>query len=167
MGGNKIIIKSFKIKHKLLAAFMLIALFMGAVGYIGISSLGKVDSNTKNIYNYNFQSTYIMTDMKDNLTQIRADILMLLYARDNPEQNKTLEQNIKANDDENSVYISRYEKMPMDEEKKEWPIFKQDLENYINLRNELVGLIDSTVAFISSVMDATSSDILLKKLASS
>ncbi len=137
-------VKNFKIKHKLLAAFMLIALFMGAVGFIGINNLGKVDSNTNDIYNYNFQATYIMTDMKDNLTQIRADILMLLYVRDNPEQNKTLKQNIKANDDENNVYISIYEKMPMsEEEKKEWPIFKQNLENYVSLRNELVGLIDN------------------------
>jgi hypothetical protein len=93
--------KNFKIKYKLLASFMLIALLMGVVGYIGISGLAKVDSNTNGLHNKNYQSIYMLMDMKDNLSQIRADVLKLLYERDNPEQNKTLEQDIKANDDEN------------------------------------------------------------------
>lgn len=110
--------KNFKIKYKLLASFMLIALLMGVVGYIGISGLAKVDSNTNGLYNKNYQSIYMLMDMKDNLSQIRADVLKLLYERDNPEQNKTLEQDIKANDDENSKYISQYEKLPMNADEK-------------------------------------------------
>lgn len=135
--------KNFKIKYKLLASFMLIALLMGVVGYIGISGLAKVDSNTNGLYNKNYQSIYMLMDMKDNLSQIRADVLKLLYERDNPEQNKTLEQDIKANDDENSKYISQYEKLPMNaDEKREWTIFKNDYVQYENLKSKLISLID-------------------------
>jgi len=137
-------IKNLKIKHKLLASFMLIALLMGIVGYIGINSLTKVDNNTNPIYNTNFQSTYVITDMKDNLSEIRADVLKLLYERNNPDQNKTVEQDIKTNDDENNKYISQYEKSSKNAvEKREWPVFKQDLEQYTNLRSQLITLIDS------------------------
>ncbi|TZE81111.1 methyl-accepting chemotaxis protein [Calorimonas adulescens] len=135
--------KNFKIKYKLLASFMLIALLMGVVGYIGINGLAKVDSNTNGLYNKNYQSIYMLMDMKDNLSQIRADVLKLLYERDNPEQNKTLEQDIKANDDENSKYISQYEKLPMNaDEKREWTIFKNDYVQYENLKSKLISLID-------------------------
>lgn len=135
--------KSIKIRHKLLVSFMLIAMLMGAVGYVGISGLAKVDSNMNDVYNNKYQSTYILMDMKDNMSEIRADVLKLLYERNNPEQNKTLEQDIKANDDENSKYISQCEKLLVStDEKKEWSIFKNDYDQYEDIKNKLTNLID-------------------------
>lgn len=137
-------IKNLKIKHKLLSAFMLIVLLMVVVGYIGISGLTKVGNNTNSIYNNNFQSTFMMTDMKDKLSQIRADLLRLQYEKGNSAQNKDLEQNIKENEEVNSKYINQYEKLPKNaDERREWPVFKQDLHQYIDLESKLIGLIDS------------------------
>lgn len=148
---------NLRISHKLSISFLIVVVVMGVIGFIDIRSLNKVDNYSNDIYNNNFQSIYMMTDMRNNLSQIRADVLKLLYERNDAEQNKALEKDIKSNDDLINKYISKYDKLPMNaDEKKEWPIFKQNLEQYINLRTQLINYIDSgkyndAVAFLPQV----------------
>lgn len=90
---------NLRISHKLSISFLIVVVVMGVIGFIDIRSLNKVDNSSNDIYNNNFQSTYMMTDMRNNLSQIRADVLKLLYERNDAEQNKALEKDIKSNDD--------------------------------------------------------------------
>lgn len=132
-----------KVRVKLTAAFIIVAILIGIVGIIGMTSLKTVDMNSQEMYNNRLQSVYMLTDMKQNLTEAKNNMLQLVYVRD--ESTKvTLEKNIQINKDENNKYIVAYEKLTMsDAEKQIWPTFKNQLEQYRNLRDNVIKLVDA------------------------
>lgn len=132
-----------KVRVKLTAAFIIVAILIGIVGIIGMTSLKTVDINSQEMYNNRLQSVYMLTDMKQNLTEAKNNMLQLVYVRD--ESTKvTLEKNIQINKDENNKYIVAYEKLTMsDAEKQIWPTFKNQLEQYRTLRDNVIRLVDA------------------------
>lgn len=68
------LMKNVKVKVKLIASFLIVAVLIGIVGGVGIVSLKNVGENAKKMYSQNLQSVYMLTDMKQNLTQIQNSI---------------------------------------------------------------------------------------------
>ena len=81
--------------------------------------------------------------MKQNLTEIESDVLQLVYVRDDSKK-ADLEKDIQVSKDENDKYIANYEKLSMnDVEKQIWPTFKNQLEQYRTLRENVIKLVDA------------------------
>jgi methyl-accepting chemotaxis protein len=132
------LLKNIKVKIKLIGAFVIVALLIGIVGIIGIVSLKNADVNSNNMYTDNLRSVYILTDMKQNLTEIKSSMLELIYIKDLSKKdnlNKIIEDNKNENDD----YISEYENLPMTgEEKSEYDKFCNYVKQYTPLREDII-----------------------------
>ena len=109
-------------------------------------SLKNVGENAKKMYNQNLQNVYMLTDMKENLTEIKSSIAELLNMKDeqdNDIKNK-LEKSIQENKDENDKYISQLQNSFKDsEEKKTFEQFDSELIQYRDLRENVLKLIDA------------------------
>jgi methyl-accepting chemotaxis protein len=135
--------KSIKVRTKLTLAFLAVAIFIGIVGAVGITSLKVVNKNSDDMYSNNLQSVYFVSDIKRALLQIKSDMTELVYVRDSSKKND-LEKDIQANTDSDNTDITVYEKLPMGgTERQVWPIFKSQLEQYRTLRENVIKLVDA------------------------
>lgn len=135
-------LSNIKVRTKLVLSFVIVAALIAVVGVIGITSLKDVDMNSGNMYSNNLKSVYMIVNIKQNLTQIKSDNLQLILMKDNFKKSD-LENDIKLNGDENQTFIKQYEKLPMDNtEKKIWPVFKSEADQYKSLRKNNIKLID-------------------------
>ncbi len=136
------LLKKFKVKTKLILSFLIVAVLIAVVGTVGALSLKKVAANSQDMYNSNTQSIYMMTDMRQNLTQINNDLLQLVYIKDSSKKTD-IEKDIQVNEDENDKYIASYEKLPMDaKEKQTYPVFKNQLQQYRTLKETIIKIED-------------------------
>jgi len=136
-------LKNVKVKIKLIVAFLCVALLIGIVGVLGIVSLKNVGENAEKLYKQNLQTVYMVTDMKQNLTEIKSGMLQLVYVKDSSKR-VDIEKSIQKNKDENDTYISELEKLPMsDEEKKIYDTFNINLNQYRILRENVIKLADA------------------------
>ncbi|AKN31087.1 chemotaxis protein [Clostridium carboxidivorans P7] len=134
---------NIKVRTKLFTSFFIMSILIAIVGAIGITSLKTINTNSEEMYNNRLQSTYMLTDMRQNLTEIKSDLLQLTYVKDTTKKTD-LEKDIKQNNDENDEYIKAYEKLSMnDTEKQVWSPFKTHLGLYTTSVKNVVKLIDA------------------------
>ncbi|AGX42921.1 methyl-accepting chemotaxis protein [Clostridium saccharobutylicum] len=136
------LLKNLKVKTKLLGAFLIVALLIGIVGTIGVISLRNIGENAKVIYNQNLRVVYILTDMKENLSEIKSDILQMVYVRDSSRKSE-FKKNIEENKAENNDYIREFESFPLSgDEKNVFETFNNNLNQYKTLRENIIKLVD-------------------------
>ncbi|OAA84672.1 methyl-accepting chemotaxis protein [Clostridium coskatii] len=135
--------QNIKVRTKLILSFTIMALLIVAAGVTGRTSLKKVSVNSEEMYSNRLQSVYMLTDMKQNLTEIKSDMLQLVYVKD-ASKKSDLEKDIQINKDEDNKYIENYEKITKDDtEKQMWAEFKSYSSKYITLRENTIKLIDA------------------------
>ncbi|GAA0064202.1 methyl-accepting chemotaxis protein [Clostridium sporogenes] len=131
-----------KVKTQLISAFLIVAVLIVIVGAVGGVALKNVARYGEKMYSINLQSVYMITDMNQNLTEIKSDMLQLIYEKDKSKKAE-LVKNIQKNKDENSKYLSEYEKLPKtEEEKKIFEVFKEQLSQYRTLREDVIKLVE-------------------------
>ena len=132
-----------KVKTQLISAFLIVAVLIVIVGAVGGVALKNVAKYGEKMYSINLQSVYMITDMNQNLTEIKSDMLQLIYEKDKSKK-AGLVKNIQKNKDENSKYLSEYEKLPKtDEENKTFQVFKGQLNQYRTLREDVIKLVEA------------------------
>lgn len=82
--GNLIIkwFNNLKMVQKLIPAFIYVAVLIGIVGYVGISDMYKINSNTNDLYNHNFIGVDSIRSIKTDMLQSSANYELLLYIKD-------------------------------------------------------------------------------------
>ncbi|MCB2296544.1 methyl-accepting chemotaxis protein [Clostridium tagluense] len=137
-----IFFKNLKVQSKLMLSFLIIAMLIAVVGFIGTVSLKNVAIKSKDMYSTNLQSVYMLTDMTQNLTEIKSDMLQLVYVKDTSKKTD-LQKDIQLNKDEGDKYIEGYEKLSKDDaENAVFQVFKNRLEEYKILREAVIKLVD-------------------------
>lgn len=132
-----------KVKTQLICAFLIVAVLIVIVGAVGGVALKNVARYGEKMYSTNLQSVYMITDMNQNLTEIKSDMLQLIYEKDKSKKSELI-NNIQKNKDENSKYLSEYEKLPKtDEENKTFQVFKGQLNQYRTLREDVIKLVEA------------------------
>jgi methyl-accepting chemotaxis protein len=101
--------KNIKVWHKLLLSFFIMILFIGIVGTVGILSMYKINSNTTNIYTNNLIGVNDINTIKTNLTEVRADILLLLDPK-NKSNVESITNDISQLKTEDNKCIADYKK---------------------------------------------------------
>lgn len=135
------LLKKLKIRTKIISSFLIVALVITIVGTIGTMSLKSVATNSESMYSNNLQSIYMMMDIKQNLTQIRVDLLQLIYQRD-ASQNSNIIEDIEIIVDETNKYLESYEEMPKSEvEEQLLPTFKSEANQYFSIRDTVINLV--------------------------
>lgn len=129
---------NLKIAKKLILAFITISLLIGVVGYIGVSNMGKINSNAESMYNKNMVGVQVIGEIKQNLLQIRSNILLLLYDKDRSKI-QGIEEDIQKLTNTNDRLITDYKStITTEEQQKLFGEFEKQLEDYRNNRAELI-----------------------------
>ncbi|MCB2305306.1 methyl-accepting chemotaxis protein [Clostridium estertheticum] len=68
---------NLKMIQKLVSAFVLVALFIGIVGFIGMTNIKNINKNLGDIYNIDLIGVNDISNIKANLLEIRGDLLLL------------------------------------------------------------------------------------------
>ncbi|MFT8348525.1 methyl-accepting chemotaxis protein [Clostridium saccharoperbutylacetonicum] len=134
---------NIKVRVKLIAAFLIVTVLIGIVGVVGIISFKNIGEKSELMYSINLRSVYILTDMKENLSEIRTDILSLVFKKKSSEKSD-LKNDILENQKQNDEYNNEYENLiGSDKEKKEYEIFISYFKQYGELRTEVIKYVDS------------------------
>lgn len=132
-----------KVKTQLISAFLIVAILIVIVGVVGGVALKNVARYGEKMYSINLQSVYMITDMNQNLTEIKSDMLQLIYEKDKSKKSELI-NNIQKNKDKNSKYLAEYEKLPKTKEEKEiFEVFKEQLSQYRTLREDVIKLVEA------------------------
>ncbi|KGN02207.1 chemotaxis protein [Clostridium novyi A str. 4570] len=153
-------LKKISIKKKMIFSYSALLILMIISGVIGVVSAKRLNDNSKQMYFKSLQSIEYIQEIKNNIDEEATCILNVIY-------NEDLTQNDRNNiykhitvdlKEKNEELFEKYEKIPFTEkEKKDYNEFKQELENYRNVRGEIVTLVNSgnlngaKEAFISKI----------------
>ncbi|SMC22236.1 methyl-accepting chemotaxis protein [Clostridium acidisoli DSM 12555] len=136
--------ENLKTIQKLISAFVVVSLFIALVGFNGITDMNVINSNATSMHNYNFESIKQLTTIRQNISDIRFDVLKIDYQRNMNNQNDGLEKEVNQLYNANNTIISNYEKSILSNEEKpaftqlksELEIYKETYELVIKFSNE-------------------------------
>lgn len=135
-------IGKLKIGPKLIVIFLIPVLFIIAVGFTGCFNLKKVSSSSDKMYKSDLKRVYYLSKMEQNLTEIRADLLKLVYQRDSSQTAEAINE-IHNDENENAELIKKYDALYMDNLTKEkWEVVKSINENYISIAGKVVDAVN-------------------------
>lgn len=131
-------------KVKLTAGFIIIALLVALVGYIGIRDMQAIEARGESIYSSNFTALQDLNQIQATFEQNRAASILLYATRDQTQQQEVLQQieAIKAaNNQAQQEYDRNFLETLPAKEKGYYNDFKVAQEEWRNQRNKLIELI--------------------------
>lgn len=147
---------NLKIRTKLISCFIVIAIFTGIVGAVGINNMNTINNKAEEMYIDNFIPSQELAKLQRNLLMVRTDLLVMIYARDAASQQEKI-NNINKWTDENTDILDRYSeaiKAEDEEQKKIYNQLEEFLVPYRSILTEFIQLLqagnyDETYARIS------------------
>ena len=73
---------NLKMKAKLIVCFIILAIFTGVVGAVGVNNMNGLNTRSENMYNNNFLPAQNLAKIQTALENVRANHLLALYERD-------------------------------------------------------------------------------------
>lgn len=132
---------NFKIKSKLIACFIVVAIFTAAVGVMGISNMNKINKRSDVMYKMNFSPVMQLAKVQRNLLYIRSNFLLMIYEKDASKLQIRADEITKWTED-NSKALLEYEKgISSQEEKELYSQLNTDIVPYRQLRSEVIQLL--------------------------
>lgn len=127
--------KNLKMAQKLISAFIVVAVFIGIVGFAGINNMRKINSNAVSMHDYNLRSIESLASMKQNFADIRANLLILVYQKGALNENARVKSETNELVKKNEDLINKYEKELLSkEEEATFSQLKKYTMDYENLR---------------------------------
>ncbi|WP_199798388.1 methyl-accepting chemotaxis protein [Clostridium fermenticellae] len=137
------IFKKMRVKTKLLLSFISIALILVITGIIGMLSLKTEAENSEQMYSNRLQSVYMLMHIENNLTQVKSDLLQLVYVK-NISSNKELKSSIKINENENLKIIKEFKELSRNNSEEQlWNSFVTQCNTYTSIREGIINYVDS------------------------
>lgn len=125
--------RNLKTIQKLVIAFVLVSLFIVLVGFIGMKNMKLIKSNADLMHDYNLESIKQLSTIRQNIGDIRFNILKIDAQRNLNNQNEALEKDVNKLYDESMNIISKYENSILsDEEKPAFTRLKDNMQKYKN-----------------------------------
>ena len=152
--------RNLKIAQKLISAFIIIAILIGVVGFIGIYNMNRVNSNAVTMHDYNLETIKYLATIKQNFTDIRADLLELVYEQNKYEKKDVLGKEIYSLINDNYLLIDKYENLLLSESDKETFLeLKENIRVYLAECNKVMNFVHDNKytdaeASITSVTEA-------------
>lgn len=130
--------KNLKIRTRLILGFIIIITLILILGISSVKNSASLNLNVSQLYNQNLLSVSNLKELKENLIDIRANMLLVVY------EPKELQNSISYIEDlkiKNNEIMLNYEKIPMlNDEKLIYSDFKKLLTNYRTYRDNLIDL---------------------------
>ena len=159
---------NLKMIPKLVSAFILVAIFTGIVGYIGINDMTIADKSRDGIYHEGFLGTNALNNLKSNSIQSERDILLIL----DPNNKSDLQKNkadIASLETKNDEFIMIYKAIATDFDGKQFTEFQKLFTEYRSIKDDLVKQVDEgnyinvNKIYISYSKNSTDKLIILDK----
>lgn len=135
--------KDLKIAQKLIISFLVVASLIGVVGVKGILSMKQMAKDTDSLYQVDMKGVSILYQLKGNLNQTSSNYIKLL----NPAYRNDMDAIIKDMSDvsnQNNALISDYlPTIVIDEDKRLFGEFQQDLTDYRPYKDKFINFIKS------------------------
>ncbi|WLC71283.1 methyl-accepting chemotaxis protein [Clostridium estertheticum] len=129
---------NLKMIQKLLSAFLIIAVFLGLVGFIGIHNMKNINTNVKDIYNNDLVGVKDLISIKANLLQVKSDTLLILDQK-NKNDIQTHKDDVTNMKNVTIILIAEYKKtINTDLEKTQFAEFEKLMMEYRVARDELI-----------------------------
>jgi len=136
-------IRNLKMIQKLLSAFILVAVFIGIVGAIGIYNMSSIDKYNDNIYNRDFIGSNDIASIKSNLLQVKVSTMLIL----DPKNKSDLQKNkdvITGINTKNDVLIAQYKTTITNaKDKKQFAQFEKLLVDYTTSSDDLIKQVEA------------------------
>ncbi len=127
------------IKTKLVVGFLVIAMFVGAIGLLGTSNMRKINNDSKILYNENLLNIDDLHMIKSNLQQVTINLQYIAKEEDKEKTEKLVKQ-IEEITLTNQEIMDRFENRKMsDESRTTWEGIKNDIEHYRGRRQQIIG----------------------------
>lgn len=122
---------NLKTAQKLIASFVVVSMFIVVVGIIGIYGMNGIKANAVSMHDYNLESIKKLSEIKENISDIRGDLLKIVYQRNINNQNASLEKEVQQLQNDNKTVLADYEKTLLSgEEKPTYTQLKSDIDAY-------------------------------------
>ncbi|EOR26944.1 methyl-accepting chemotaxis sensory transducer [Clostridium sartagoforme AAU1] len=134
---------NLSVKKKLTIVFSIICISALIIGVQGIVGSGIINRNAKLIYNNNLMSIKNLGLVKSNLNYDNSSLIKIVYMKD---KDKLQDQiNIIGKIQiENDKYIQEYKSLELTKEEEKIHVeFENELKSYRELRNSVIGLVQS------------------------
>ncbi|WP_069998512.1 methyl-accepting chemotaxis protein [Cellulosilyticum sp. I15G10I2] len=130
-----------KIRVKIILCFIILALFTGVIGIIGISNMGTINQRGDDMYVNNFLPAQNLAGIQRDLILVRSTYLLMLYEKDMTKFQQRVDD-IAALAEKTNNTLTAYEKMiESDEERSLYNNLKTSLLTYREVRNEHINMI--------------------------
>lgn len=141
-------LKKLKLRTKITASFIAVAVLIGVVGFTGSKNISKINRNGDLIVTGNIAPLEQMTSIKYNIMKIKYDMALML-SEENKSDVEQLSNDIKTLAQEDDKLIKEYDNIPdtalttatIDLENKTYEDFKKDIVIYRDQRNKVAELI--------------------------
>lgn len=141
--SNTNLFMNIKLSTKLIACFIIVSLFIGAVGYFGLTNMSDINSNAEKLYSENIIETNYIRSLNKNLSDLYADLMLAVYAKD-PDNLFISLSHIDVLEFDNDKLVQEYEKTIDKERIKElFSQFKQELDNFRSVKKEIIALVEN------------------------
>lgn len=132
---------NLKIRVKLIICFVILALFTGIVGLIGISNMGAFNDRASKMYTNNYMPSQGLANIQTNLQNVRAVYLTMLYEKDMTKFQERLDEINSFAEKTNNELKEYAETMVGDKEQAIYDKVQSSLLTYRTVRNEHIELI--------------------------
>lgn len=134
---------NLKIKVKLVVGFIIVALFTGVIGVMGISNMSIQNKSAKGIFNNNFIPAQQLAKVQKNLLIIRSDYLLMMYEKNVNKSQQRVDEINKLTAEDDKLFSSYEASIDIQNEKDLFNTLKTDCTTYRNLRTEGINLIQA------------------------
>ncbi|WPC44762.1 methyl-accepting chemotaxis protein [Clostridium sp. JS66] len=147
---------NLKIWQKIASLSVFMSIFIIIVGVVGAVNIKKIGINSNRMYSDNLIGINAIRTIKDNQTQIRADLLLLVYKRDRSEL-EDVKKEISDLEKETSNALNTYkEGSTTSDDMKMYTELQKSITDYKETRDQLIKLVDEqkydeAVKFFSKV----------------
>ena len=131
------------IAKKLILAFVGVAMFIAVVGFMGITSMEKIDKTANDLYYDNFVGVDAIREVKTNLETINSNSQLMAYEKDKNKLQKLTDTINTLTAEDDSVMKVYVDSMTKDEDKKLFGEFQTNLEAYRAVRKEYLVLVNA------------------------
>ncbi|KEH90141.1 MULTISPECIES: methyl-accepting chemotaxis protein [Clostridium] len=139
-------LKKISVKKKMIFSYSALLMLMIISGVIGVVSAKKLNDNSKQMYFKSLQSIEYIQEIKNNIDEEATCILNIIYNEDlNQNDRNNIYKHITVDlKNKNQELFEKYEKIPFtEEEKRDYNEFKHELENYRNVRGDILTLVNN------------------------
>lgn len=132
---------NLKIKVKLVVCFIIVAIFTGIVGFIGISNMKTQNKNAQLVFNNNFVPSQQLAKIQKNLLLIRSDYLLMMYEKNPSKLQLRIDEINKLTAEDDKLFSSYEASIDTQNERDLFNTVKIDCTAYRNIRTEGINLI--------------------------